>query len=125
MDEQMQQQLVQLVQDYMQGDQQAIQQIQQIMQVAKSGDQQAIQIAQALQNIMEQMKQSAKFGAKLNYVKYLREICPDGYEMKTFKKGGALCKKCMKKASEGTQFDSPKSDPISEFRCGRKMNQKK
>lgn len=125
MDEQMQQQLVQLVQGYIQGDQQSTQQIQQIMQAAQSGDQQAIQIAQALQSIMEKMKQFAKFGAKLNYVKYLRGICPDGYEMKTFKKGGALCKKCMKKASEGIQLDSPKSDPISEFRCGRKMNEKK
>jgi hypothetical protein len=41
--------------------------------------------------------QSARFGAKLNYIKYLKGQCPDGFEMQSFKKGGAICKKCVKK----------------------------
>ena len=40
----------------------------------------------------------AKEGAKLDYIKKLRGTCPDGFEMKSFKKGGVICSKCEKKA---------------------------
>ena len=66
----------------MQGDQQANQQIQQIMQAAQQGDQQAVQIAQMIQAVVQQMQQqqvqAAKFGAKLNYIRQLRGLCPEG-----------------------------------------------
>lgn len=127
MDEQMQQQIVQLVQAAMQGDQQAQQQLQQIMEAAQQGDPQAQQIAQLIQQIVQQMQgqqaQMAKFGAKLNYIKYLRGQCPEGYEMQYFKNGGkAGCRKC-KKAEEGMKGPKPKN-AVEEFKCGRKMKKK-
>lgn len=131
MDEQMQQQIVQLVQAAMQGDPQAQQQVQQIMQAAQQGDPQAQQIAQMIQQIVQQMqgqqavmaKQGAKLNAQLNYIKYLRGQCPEGYEMQYFKSGGKTiktgCKKCQKaqKKQEG-------GDVVEEFKCGRKMKKK-
>lgn len=120
-EQQLQQQIVQLVQAAMQGDQQANQQIQQIMQAAQQGDQQAAQIAQYIQQVAQQMQggqaQSARFGAKLNYIKYLKGQCPEGFEMQSFKKGGAICKKCVKKNQEGSQME----DPVKSFKCGRKI----
>ena len=38
----------------------------------------------------------AKFGAKLEYIKKLKGICPEGYELKFFKQGGSVCKVCEK-----------------------------
>lgn len=122
-EQQMQEQIVQLVQAAMQGDQQAQQQIQQIMQAAQQGDQQAAQIAQFIQQVAQQMQgsqpQSARLGAKLDYIKFLRGKCPNGYEMQYFKKGGAICKKCVKKMKKGEE--GMNTDTISQFRCGRKM----
>ena len=129
MDE-MQQQIVQLVQAAMQGDQQANQQIEQIMQAAQQGDQQAMQIAQMIQQVAQQMQQSARNGAKLqakvDYIKFLRGQCPDGYEMQTFRKGGAICRKCMKKAQEGMETPTTvkETDPVTAYKCGRKMKKK-
>lgn len=128
MDEQMQQQIVQLVQMAMQGDEQANQKIQQIMQAAQQGDQQAAQIAQMIQQVAQQLQgqqvQTAKFGAKLNYIKYLRNQCPEGYEMQTFRKGGAICKKCIRKKQAGDVMDAPRGNAVDQFKCGRKMKKK-
>lgn len=137
----MQQQLVALVQAAMQGDQQASQQIQQVMQAAQQGDQQAAQIAQMIQQIAQQLqggRPSAKYGAKLNYIKYLRGECPDGFEMQTFKKGGAICKKCVKKQAggdfEGNAVDRFREEmkcggktkkPVKKGACGTKVKQEK
>lgn len=120
MDEkQLQQQLTALVQAATQGDQQAIQQIQQIMQAAQQGDQQAVQIAQMIQTIAESMKQKAKFGAKLNYIRTLKGKCPDGYETAYFKCGGRVKRTC-KKCQQGAEFTN---DVIGNFKakCGKKM----
>lgn len=72
---QMEQQLVQLVQAAMSGDQKATQQIDKIMQAAQQGDQQAIQIANYIQKIAKQLQSSikAKLGAKLTYYDYLKK----------------------------------------------------
>lgn len=87
---QMEQQLAQLVQAAMSGDQQATQQIDQIMQAAKKGDQKAIQLAQYIQAIAQKLQGSrkARLGAKLNYYNYL-------------KKGGTICPTCPKYQSGG------------------------
>ena len=88
MQQDIQQQVIQLVQAAMQGDQKATQTIQQVIQAAKQGDQQAIQLAQMIQQVMEQMKgqtQVAKMGSKLEYIKSLK-----------YAKGGKTCKKCEK-----------------------------
>jgi uncharacterized protein (DUF983 family) len=60
--------------------------------------------------------QSAKFGAKLNYIKYLKGQCPEGYEMQRFANGGKTCKKCEEKKKQAEE-----SDPVKSFKCGRKM----
>lgn len=82
---QVEQQLVQLVQAAMSGDQKAAQQIDKIMQAAKSGDPQATQIAQYIQVIAQKLQGSrkARLGAKLNYYNYL-------------KRGGTICPTCPK-----------------------------
>lgn len=120
----MQQQIVQLVQAAMQGDKQATQQIQQIMQAAQQGNQEAAQIAQMIQQVAQQMQQqqtpSMKNGAKIQYLKYLKGQCPDGYEMKIFKAGGKVCKKCMKKATGG----EVKKNLVEGYKCGRPMSKK-
>lgn len=127
MNEELQQQIVQLVQAAMQGDEQANQQIQQIMQAAQQGDPQATQIAQMIQAVVQQMQgqqaQRAQKGAKLNYIKQLRGQCPEGYELEYFKKGGQLCKKCVQKQKMQQGGDIPQ-DPIDAFKCGRKMKKK-
>ena len=38
----------------------------------------------------------ARFGAKLEYIKKLKGVCPEGYELKFFKQGGRFCKVCEK-----------------------------
>lgn len=119
----MQQQIVQLVQAAMSGDQQASQQIEQIMQAAQQGDQQAAQIAQMIQQVAQQLQgqqaQMARWGAKLNYINFLRGKCPEGYQM--FKAGGR-CLKCEDRAQQ--MATGGKQDVISEFKCGRKMKKK-
>lgn len=124
-EQQMQQQIMQLVQAAMSGDQQAKQQIKQIMQDAQQGDKQAEQIAQMIQAVAQQMQEGgqapgaavqARNGAKLEYIKYLRGQCPPGYEMRYFKAGGRICKKCLKKAANGGQTN----DLIQDFKSKRK-----
>lgn len=135
-EQQLQQQIEQLVQAAMQGDQQATQQIQQIMQAAQQGDQQAVQIAQMIQQVAQQMQQqmqqqqarTAKFGAKLNYIKQLKGQCPDGYKLEYYRQGGQLCKRCAK-AQEGSQIGKAPSTIAEQFKieaakCGKKMKKK-
>lgn len=121
-EQQLQEQVIQLVQAAMQGDQQAQQTIEQIMSAAQQGDQQSIQLAQMIQAVAQQMQQvqAAKFGAKLNYIKQLRGLCPDGYEMQYFKKGGQLCKKCVAKQRKMEEGGQAPKDSVDAFKCGRK-----
>lgn len=72
--------------------------------------------------MQQQQVRAAKFGAKLNYIKQLRGQCPDGYETQYFKRGGSICKECVKKQQE---VEFIPSDPVEAFKCGRKMTKKK
>lgn len=132
------QQIQQLVAAAMQGDQQANQQIEQIMQAAQSGDQQAMQLAQVIQQVAQQMQGGqnpnaatyAKFGAKLEYIKQLNGICPEGYEMQMFKAGGRVCKKCIKKKEGGEVAHESKKSIGEDFKtqmakCGGKAKKPK
>lgn len=99
-------QVMQLVQAAMNGDEQANQAIQQIEQAAEQGDQKAAQIVQLIQQAIQQLRgQKAKQGAKLAYIKSLKSGCPAGTEAHFYKKGGTLCKECIAKASEGTRIN--------------------
>lgn len=99
-------QVIQLVQAAMQGDEKATQTVQQIMEAAKQGDEQAAQIAQLIQAVVQQMQgqaQAAKRGAKLSYLHSLKTGCPEGYSVSYNKKGGHLCKECIKQDEEGSK----------------------
>lgn len=99
-------QVIQLVQAAMQGDEKATQTVQQIMEAAKQGDEQATQIAQLIQAVVQQMQgqaQAAKRGAKLSYLHSLKTGCPEGYSVSYNKKGGHLCKECIKQDAEGSK----------------------
>lgn len=131
MDEQQQQQLIQMGQEIMQKDPQLAQQLiqeaqqqdpQQIMAAAQQGDQRALATIAVM--MAAQATQKLKFGAKLNYIKQLRGICPDGYEMSYFKAGGQLCKKCIAKQKMMEQRGEVPSGPVDAFKCGRKMKKK-
>ena len=145
-DEKAQQLAAQLIQAVQQQDESAIQVAQTVQQKAEAGDptaQAAMQniatVAQAMQDAAKggQPQQAqpaaptmARLGAKLNYINYLRGKCPDGFEMQIFRKGGAVCKKCVKKCKEGDNMGqinmaSSGNKVIDEFRCGRKMKAKK
>lgn len=138
-EQQLQQQIQALVVAAMQGDQQAQQQIQQIMQAAEQGNPQAQQIAMMIQEELQNAQvqgpvsptqegvSQAKNGAKLNYINYLRGKCPEGYEIGYFKKGGGLCKACVKKKQkmqEGSQIQEP-TNAVEAFKCGRKTKKPK
>lgn len=92
----MAQQIVNLVQAAMSGDQQATQQINQIMQAAKSGDKKAVQLAQYIQQIAQKLQGSrkARLGAKLNYNQ--ESVCAEDEIPVFMKRGGQICKTCQK-----------------------------
>ena len=90
------QQITQLVQAAMQGDEQATQQINQVFEAAKQGDQQAQQIAQMIQQVVQELKGQAtvaKWGSKLGYIKSLK-----------YAKGGKTCPSCQ---NGGNTLETP------------------
>lgn len=125
------QQVAQLVQAAVQGDQKATQQIEQIMQAAQQGDQQAIQIAQIIQKVVQSMKAKqgvkAQLGAKLDYLNKLKGVCPEGSEKVYLKNGGCMCKQKAEKAAEGTELkkkEQPKNE-IQKFKAAKGCKTKK
>lgn len=52
-------------------------------------------------------------GTKLNYIKELKGICPEGYEIEYFATGGNVCSHCARKKQ------------VEEAKCGKKMKAKK
>lgn len=92
-----------------------------IQQLGEEGLKQAY--AEFMQMMQQQQVRAAKFGAKLNYIKQLRGQCPDGYEVKYFKKGGLITKECVACKQNAKEVQEP-SDPIEAFKCGRKMKKK-
>ena len=106
-----------------QGDQRGLQQlfsdkktaqavIQQLQKEAQEGSEEAIQALEALKQLMGGEKKQAAIaqkGAKIAYIHRLSTGCPEGTELKYFKRGGQLCKACVKKAKkakEGESLDS-------------------
>lgn len=91
-----------------------------IQQMGEEGLKQAY--AEFMQQMQQQQVRAAKFGAKLNYIKQLRGQCPDGYEVKYFKRGGTVSKECV--ACKQKQEVKEPSDAIEAFKCGRKTKKK-
>lgn len=85
--------------------------IQACVQVAEQG---AEAVAQVMaKTIQTKQAQKAEHGAKLNRIKELNGICPDGY----MKKGGK-CKKCEK----GNKIDKGVFHVTAYFKDGKKFN---
>lgn len=127
----MMEQIAQLVQAAMNGDQEAAKTIDQIMAAAKQGDQQAQQIAQLIQQVAAEMQGAqgnpqagpqdgavmAQKGAKLAYIHSLKTGCPPGYEVTYYKKGGHICKECVKKQQAKKAQNGME---VPEEKCGGK-----
>lgn len=114
----MNEQLIQKVQALVQGikakDEKSMQMAAQIKQAADQGDQQAKQIWNVIQQMMTQ---KAEKGAKLNYIKELNGICPEGYEMKKYAVGGKVLSKCMK--CGGKTMQKASGGPVEQFKEAR------
>ena len=104
-----QQQVIQLVQAAMQGDQKATETINQIMQAA--------QMAPMIQQVIEQMKgqaNMAKQGSKLRYIKSLK-----------YAKGGKTCPSCQNEdKSLQTPFVKKSAKKAEEKACGGKVKKR-
>lgn len=87
--------------------------------------------AQLEQLAQQMMKQSAKQGAKLEYISRLRGKCPEGQELVYFAKGGKVCSACMgKKMEDGGEAGYMKSFRDRQKKkqmekCGGKMKKSK
>ena len=116
--------LTQVVQLLQSGEPQVQEAIKTMTAKAQQGDEEAAQATQVLQAIMKKMQgqaQAAKRGAKLSYLHSLKTGCPDGYEVSYNKKGGHLCKECLKKHAKE---DSNASEQAPKDACGSKLKKK-
>ena len=82
---------------------------------------QATQMVQQVMQMIQGQAQSARKGAKLNYLKKLNNQCPEGTELKFYKKGGVVCPVCEKtaKACKGKKLQKG-GNVIEEYKKGRK-----
>jgi hypothetical protein len=64
----------------------------------------------------------AKLGTKLNYIRKIKGLCPEGEELVYMKEGGRVCPVCQKKAekAQGGKKLSEKKNVISDFKEKRK-----
>lgn len=109
-------QIKQILANFVAGDAQAQEQVQQLMQQDPKGFYQLLGMlesegdenASKIKQMIDQQIQSAKQGAKLNYVKELKGICPEGYLAK-----GGKCEPCEAKKGK-------KMNAIESFKAQRK-----
>lgn len=64
----------------------------------------------------------ARLGAKLEYYKKLKGVCPEGEELVYFKQGGRICKACQK-AQKGTKV-TKKANEVDKFKAERAQYKK-
>lgn len=64
----------------------------------------------------------ARLGAKLEYYKKLKGVCPEGEELVYFKQGGRICKACQK-VQKGTKV-TKKANEVDKFKAGRAQYKK-
>ncbi len=76
-----------------------------LQQLGKEGIQKAYAAFQ-----QERQARKARFGAKLDYIRSLRGLCPRGMRTEYYKAGGKVCKKCVEAGK----------DPVESFKSGRK-----
>ena len=88
----------------------------QVYQESKGDIQKA---AQAFSQVLQSKTQAAKHGAKLNYLKSLKNKCAEDEELYYFKKGGSIGCGCKKK-EQGGELKEKKESTVSKFKkaCG-------
>ena len=121
MNEQVIQQITQLVAAAQQGNKEAVKALQDIETKAKQGDKQATAIMQVVQQIMQQQQgqtQAARHGAKLQYLRSLKNQCPEGEELYYYKKGGSVGCGCKKK-EDGGQVQKDCGGAVAKFKAMR------
>ena len=76
------------------------------------------------QEFMQKMQggMMARLGAKLEYYKKLKGVCPEGQELVYFKQGGRVCKACQK-AQKGTKV-TKKDNEVDKFKAERAQYKK-
>ena len=74
------------------------------------------------QEFMQKMQGGvmAKLGTKLDYIKKLKGICPEGYELTYFKVGGRICKSCQKKHHTELAQEGKKLNAVEQFKKKKK-----
>lgn len=81
-----------------------------IGQMAEQGSQEAAQAKEILDQAMNQQAQSARHGAKLNYIKRLQGICPEGYTTQYFKIGGRIYSQMIPMSRCGSKMKKVQKD---------------
>ncbi len=65
----------------------------------------------------------AAHGAKLDYIKSLKHICPEGEELVYFKQGGSVKCGCVgKKLEEGAKVKKASTGAVTRFKEGKKVS---
>lgn len=95
----------------------------QLVQIYQQEGIQGVQTAlQQLVQQQQQQTQAMRHGAKLNYIKQISGICPEGTQLTYFKAGGRICSKCeamAKKKQGGGTMDDIRAQLVE--KCGGKM----
>ena len=72
--------------------------------------------------IKKRLTAIAAHGAKLDYVKSLKHICPEGQELVYFKKGGSVKCGCVgKKLEEGAKVKKDATGAVARFKSGKNV----
>ena len=101
------------------GDKNAQSTIKQIINKAQNGDKDAQQVASIIQKYI---KQKAFHGAKLQYIRSLKNQCPEGEELYYYKKGGRVGCGCKKKEDGGEIRKAGLGcSAVDKFKSARKM----
>lgn len=89
--------------------------------VQKLGDEGLQQAYQEFTQLMQQQTQKAQKGAKLMYIKKLKNQCAEDEELQYYKRGGKVDCGCVKKAQAGTKVETKKvNSAVEEFKKRKK-----
>lgn len=110
------QQVIQIAQQNPQALEAAIQTYQQTKDIK--------QAAQTFQQVVQQQTQAARHGAKLNYIKSLKNQCAEDEEVVYYKKGGSVGCGCKKK-EDGGEIKKAEQGAVARFKEGYKQTYEK
>ena len=81
------------------------------------------QAAQVFTQALQQQVQAARHGAKLQYLRSLKNQCPEGEELYYYKKGGSVGCGCKKK-EDGGEIQKANMGAVANFKEDQKKKQK-